>query len=274
MIPCRTAAAAEPLPGTAPRARSWWLLEVPGAWGRQAVAECRVPQVAALRSDDDRRVLLVRRTGRHPAAPQQDVVRAWIAPGAGGALRSLVIPAECIPLLDAEPDAPEWDVQEDADAPRLLVCANAARDACCGLQGRSLLKDLDDIPGVWECSHLGGHRFAPTALQVRQGMVYGRLTAEAARDVTTGERVHARWSGHMRGSPGLSPELQAAQIEILRSQGSLPTSLEAQEGSVRFAIGGAAGWAHVESLAVGEWPVSCGGPAEPATSWHVSVSLD
>ena len=31
---CRSAAEQEPLAGTAPVALTWWLIEVPGSWGR------------------------------------------------------------------------------------------------------------------------------------------------------------------------------------------------------------------------------------------------
>lgn len=273
MIGCRASASAEPLAGTAPQASTWWLVEVPGAWGKQAVAECRVPGVAALRSDADRRVLLVRRPGRHPAQPRQEVVRVWSAPGSGGTLRQLLVPVDQLADADANRDSLRWDVEPDSSAPRLLICTNAARDACCGLEGRALLRDLVGVAGVWECSHLGGHRFAATALQVRQGMVYGRLTPEAARDIAASDQVDPRWAAFLRGCPALSPELQATQVEVLRSVGRMPSMVGAlSDGSIEYRVGDTLGRASADREALGEWPVSCGGAAEQAHAWRVSLS--
>ncbi|MBV9923283.1 MAG: hypothetical protein JOY78_20875 [Pseudonocardia sp.] len=52
------------------------------------------------------------------------------------------------------------------DDPLLLVCTHGRRDRCCALDGRALVRALVEAgePDVWECSHLSGHRFAPTAL--------------------------------------------------------------------------------------------------------------
>lgn len=278
MTACRVGAAEEPLTGTAPRAQTWWLVEVSGAWGRQAVADCRFPEVAALRSDGQRRVILVRRPGRHPASAKQDVLRLWIADGSGGSPRELRVPRTEIAALDADPDERRWDVAIDELAPTLAVCANSARDACCGVDGRALLRSLDGVAGVWECSHLGGHRFAPTALQVRQGMVYGRLTHEAARDIACSDVVDARWCSLMRGSPALAAQLQAVQIAVLRAYGRVPGVLApSSNDSIHFQVDALEGFA-LEGFArttesdVGTWPVSCGGAPERARSWSVALS--
>ncbi|MFF9667034.1 sucrase ferredoxin, partial [Streptomyces althioticus] len=45
---------------------------------------------------------------------------------------------------------------------------------------------------VWEVTHLGGHRFAPTMLVLPYGYAYGRLTPESAKDV-----LAATAAGHM-----------------------------------------------------------------------------
>jgi hypothetical protein len=64
----------------------------------------------------------------------------------------------------------------------LLVCTNAKRDRCCAIAGRALVEGVSAARPecAWECSHLGGHRFAPTALLLPSGYVYGRLTIDEA----------------------------------------------------------------------------------------------
>ncbi len=47
--------------------------------------------------------------------------------------------------------------------PLALVCTNGKRDRCCALLGRPLAAELasSGVEGVWEVTHLGGHRFSP-----------------------------------------------------------------------------------------------------------------
>jgi hypothetical protein len=279
---CREGALGEPLAGTAPEARAWWFIEIPGSWGERAVESCRIPEVAALSSDAHRRILLIRRPGRHPAVAHDDPLRVWIADGAGGVPRAFRVPAAHLAGLGS-PEASVWRCEHSVDDPRFLVCTNSARDACCGIDGRALVKTLTGLPGVWECSHLGGHRFAPTALHVVQGMAYGRLTAGVARDLIVSDLPDAAHAGVMRGSPALPPDLQAAHIAILRRHGRLPTSLERQGSehavyAVR-ASGGASnstdnleGRVSISKVDVGRWPVSCGRAPEPAVALGVEFS--
>ena len=62
------------------------------------------------------------------------------------------------------------------------MCANGKRDACCAIVGRPVAAAAAEAhPGrVWETTHLGGHRFAPTAVALPSGWTFGRLTAESA----------------------------------------------------------------------------------------------
>jgi hypothetical protein len=61
--------------------------------------------------------------------------------------------------------------------PILLVCTNGKRDACCALRGRVLMTALaaDHGERTWECTHLGGHRFAANLVCLPDGIVYGRV---------------------------------------------------------------------------------------------------
>ena len=61
--------------------------------------------------------------------------------------------------------------------PIFLVCTNGKRDACCALRGRVLATALapDHAERTWECTHLGGHRFAGNLVCLPDGIVYGRV---------------------------------------------------------------------------------------------------
>lgn len=266
---CSESALVEPLAGTAPLARWWWLIEVPGAWGRDAVADCRVPAVRALTSDDRRRVILVRRPGRHPAKDDRGPLRVWIAGAMPGDPPARVAVAEPEDLA-SWPDAGPPHAHPDPLAPVLAVCTNSARDMCCGIDGRALVTALGaaGVDGVWECSHLGGHRFAPTALHVPTGLVYGRLTEAVARRLLhTGPDEHSvSW---LRGRSALEAPAQAAEIALLL-QGIHPDPRSAQvevaddEAVVTFAGDTSM---HLRRTTGPSRSVSCGRDGEASRPW-------
>ena len=110
-------------------------------------------------------------------------------------------------------DAP-WDgsVGEGPTRPIYLVCAHGGHDACCALRGRPLARSLP-APGpadVWECSHLGGDRFAANVVVLPHGFYYGQVPGDGAELVAAHERgqVALPW---LRGRAGVPPPGQAAQ---------------------------------------------------------------
>jgi len=271
---CAQTAAAEPLAGTAPRARWWWLIEVAGSWGAKVVAECRIPAVRALPSGDARRVILIRRPGRHPASDDAAPLRVWIAGAMPGD------PPTRLAVTDTPEEILTWPIEgpatavADPDAPVLAVCTNASRDLCCGLDGRALVTAIVDEPGVWECSHLGGHRFAPTALHVPTGLVYGRLTDAVARDLLR-HGPDADSLPFLRGRSALSPAVQAAEIDLLSRGLSVDTRTATVDGGDDEAVVGFAGSPAVRVRRVigVDRPEQCGGESVPTRSWQI-VGVD
>jgi hypothetical protein len=63
---------------------------------------------------------------------------------------------------------------------------------------------------VWECSHLGGDRFAPNILVLPHGFYYGQVPGDGAEIVYAHDRgrVALPW---LRGRAGLPAPVQAAQ---------------------------------------------------------------
>jgi hypothetical protein len=225
---------AEPLAGTAPIARSWIVVEQPGPWGRKALTQSHLDQVlgAALdtaASAHGARVALVRWPGRHPDAGQVSR-RVWVAstqPGASWLLGGRVDDV-------AELGALAWSGLERGDRervraslpvlfpeaePLLLVCTNGRRDVCCANFGRPLAGALRDrFPGrVWETTHLGGHRFAPTAALLPHGTLYGRLEPEAAASLVEHARLGRHVAGGYRGRSTFSRAGQAAEAAVRKA---------------------------------------------------------
>jgi len=205
----------EPTAGTGAVASKWLCIEQPGPWGSAApwdsgldaeVAEELTRRAAAIGV----RTVLIRRPGRHQQSVGRTVYLASTTPGDTWLRRATVSdPRE---VLDWRLSSDE--VGEASEDLLLLVCTNGRRDVCCALTGRPLAKELAERHGniVWESSHLGGHRFAPTVLLLPSGYSYGHMDAEACgrilAEATAGRVVVDRCRGRSTWSePGQAAEL-------------------------------------------------------------------
>jgi hypothetical protein len=228
---CASASAAreEPLMATASRVRSWVLLEQPGAWGPDALSQSGLdPTVATALADRCRRhqvrPLLIRRPGFARPGPWR---RCYLAHS--GARRSWVEaltvehPAELLEL--------DWSVLDHDVAPALgqpppaplsLVCTNGRHDRCCAVHGRPLARALTaaGVPEVWECSHIGGDRFAANLVCLPEGVYFGRVGPGEGPAVAADYRRGLLALDRYRGRSCYPPLLQAAELFVRRASGS------------------------------------------------------
>lgn len=223
----------DPLAGTAAPARSWLLIEHPGPWLPDALGGIGLePQVLrAVRArvrGDGWRVLLVRRPGERRDATASD--RGWWvlrgprpAAPAGGlvAAGTWSAPDDLLVATATAEDAPVR--APDEATPRLLVCAHGRHDTCCAVRGRPVAAALAARwpGGTWECSHLGGDRFAANLLVVPDGTVYG-----AVDDTDPVRLVEDHLAGRadpafLRGWSHLHPWEQVAAVHLHRELGPL-----------------------------------------------------
>ena len=122
-------------------------------------------------------------------------------------------------LVDAVRSAPSHAWSGD---PAVLVCTHARHDACCGVRGRPVAAALAEAyrDQVWECTHVGGHRFAANLVLPLDGTYYGRVEPEVAVDV-----VNAHLNGsaisvdYLRGFSWMAPAAQAVAVEAHRRWG-------------------------------------------------------
>jgi hypothetical protein len=163
----------EPMIGSVDAHERWLLVEDRGLWGEKAVRDVLGGPLEAAAKERGVRLLLVRRREGDPAADA--VRRAFLVDTARAemAVRTITDLGAVEGLLDrsvATFGAPLAD-------PILLVCTNGKRDACCALRGRALTTALaaEHAERTWECSHLGGHRFAANLVCLPHGLVYGRV---------------------------------------------------------------------------------------------------
>ncbi|MGC5395052.1 sucrase ferredoxin [Streptomyces sp. DT20] len=225
----------DPIIGTAPYGLVWVLIEYRGGWpvngfdgldlapGVKALLFASAQAVRA-------RVLLIRRHGRRRReGPKRWAVLRYDGSGAhrqqwgtwsrdedlAEVARALGTPGE--PGAPGQPGASG----EPGLPPVVLVCTHGQHDTCCAVRGRPVGRALNERwPDlVWECTHVGGDRFAANVVVAPDGVYYGGLDAGSSVEVV-GEhlagRVHAE---HLRGYTDLPPPQQAAVAALLGRYG-------------------------------------------------------
>lgn len=205
-------ALAEPMAGTADHRDRWLLVEDRTAWGDHAVRDVLGEGLEAAAKERKMRLLLVRR--RDAAESDGGDRHAFLVdPTAGRIARRVVRDhAGLHDLLDT----PLGEFGTLVDEPMFLVCTNGRRDACCALRGRVLMAALaaGHASRTWECTHLGGHRFAGNLVCLPHAFLYGRVTGgDGARlaDAYLDGRIDAAL---LRGRSTWPAPAQAADIEL------------------------------------------------------------
>ena len=202
--------------------RGYLLVEEPGPWGPGAVPASRLGEelTAALRAAAAVRgvkLLLVRRPDAARRDPEQER-RVFLVDsrrgGAGVLTRRGAV--DDLAALAAADDG--WHPHPD---PLLLVCTHGRKDWCCAVRGRPVAAALSQIaPGeVWECSHLGGDRFAASVLALPSGVLHGRVEPAHAAEVVAALRERRVLPHLLRGrscDPGV---VQAADVLVRLERG-------------------------------------------------------
>lgn len=227
----------EPISGTAATARTWLLLEQPGPWGAHALTSSHLDPALGRALERAAkgtgvRIALIRRPGRHADCGTPSARRVYVshtAPGSTWLHTAEVRDPRRLLELDfaalGAGDHRSFDAvlggRPHPGDPLALVCTNGKRDKCCALLGRPLAAELaaSGVEGVWEVTHLGGHRFSPTLLVLPFGYAYGRVGAEAVKEI-----LHSVQDGRIvvegcRGSSAWERPGQAAELAVRRAAG-------------------------------------------------------
>lgn len=274
--------------GTATEATHWLLIEDPSPWGEAAVEEAdwfsdirgairRWAEVLP-----DLRVQLIRKA-----------LDRWETPGQ---IRCFAVRVGLEPVmhewrLRTYRDVAALDIPEvlgaspntEAALPLLFTCVNGQRDACCAKWGRPVAEAAAEAAptAAWQTSHLGGHRFAPTALVLPHGTQYGWLEPDDTSALIAAHRQRQLYDlGRVRGRVDCSRPVQAACLALRRRwglhrvgavQGAVTESTE-DGWTVRVQAEGETSTAHVrrKERAV-SFPHSCGSDdAKSDGEWQVT----
>ncbi|MFE5672693.1 sucrase ferredoxin [Agromyces sp. NPDC056523] len=244
----------DPLAGTGPRGLRWFLIEIAASWGQNALLD--EPFDRALGGALVRRIegagmrpLAIRRTGRRSAPTVQRWAIVDSRPGHESVVWGTV--ADAAALLEVPLDG---SAGRPSSRPLYCVCTHGRHDQCCAVRGRRVVMALAEArpEETWECSHLGGDRFAGTMVVFPHGLYYGYADdgdpvriADAFED---GRVVSERY----RGRSSLSHPVQAAQHHARTRFGDdriasfSPIAEEATETGWRVRLAGADGEVVVE----------------------------
>ena len=239
--PCSTSARhrGDPMLGTAAPATRWLLVEHPGGWAPAALDSAGIDTAVAERLhrtalDVGGRVVLIRRPGRAavPGAPGQ---RRWTVLDLDGRQQwgTWRRSEDLLPAGNALLHGPADSTGGHLPESLLLVCTHGRHDVCCAVRGRPVAQALAARwpQQTWECTHIGGDRFAANLLVVPDGTVYGGLDAATAVDVVQGHLSGAVDLEHLRGFSAHRPPVQAALAAVLRAHGPAAAG-EARPGEV------------------------------------------
>jgi len=196
---------------TAAPAERFVLVEEPGAWGRNALRESRLDSsvlagLLARCHSANARLLLIRRAHRPTASRRWAIADA--RPGSEATWWGTFEADD--ELYDLDPGSPSGT---PTDAPTFLVCTHGRRDPCCAGRGWPVAVALTaELPDqTWQCSHVGGDRFAANVVILPHGLYYGHVTPGDAVAIARGHLEGRVTVASLRGRSTSAPAAQAAE---------------------------------------------------------------
>ncbi|MFM1724838.1 sucrase ferredoxin [Rhodococcus sp. PAM 2766] len=272
---CSVLSADEPLPGTAAQVAGWVCVEYPGAWGRDVLDGTALgAELAGALSDRaaaaGARIMFIRRPGRsEQMRGTRTVLLANSHPDHAWCERLEI--ARVADLLDIDLSrvaGPAPGLGERVDGPVVLVCAHGKRDQCCAVLGRPVAATLaEEFPDdVWECSHTGGHRFAPSMILLPSGNTYGRLTPAESGLAVRAARSDEVYLPGLRGRSIWGQRGQVAEVAVREDVPAGTDDLTVDETVPDPVVSHRDGRRWRVSLAQRELsarPASCGADAKP-----------
>jgi hypothetical protein len=174
------------------------------------------------------------------------------------------------PIGPAAAPGTELLVHDPIAPSTVLICTQGSHDMCCGSEGERLASLLEDRPvpvEIRRVSHMGGHRFAPTAMTLPDGRMWAWLDGDDVAAIVThppSGPVPARLLERCRGwwGAGAGPA-QVAEQAVLNAEG---WALD-RWGRLVTAVGMTADRGGAHGPGAGAWSVEAG-----ERRWRVEVA--
>ena len=204
----------ESMYGTAPRVATWLLIEYPLSWRPRAIPDSDLPPEVKLQLDryattvPRSRQLFIRQGHRRTSRVRCFVVRSEEMHSQ--AVRVDLTGYGPLGVSDLATIADGAEAQAE-EMPFYAVCTHGTHDRCCAKFGRPVYYATREQVGTraWECSHVGGDRFAGNLICFPQGIYYGHVTPD---DVPAIIAAHTEGSIYLEKFRGRSCYTRVAQI--------------------------------------------------------------
>ena len=211
----------ESLGASASRIDHWLLVEYRGLWSHDALAgsgmsdqvKARLAELIASRRRT--RLLLIRRPDRR----RRPGLAVYVADSRQGAERLARLDIENHEELRV---VDPFQAAAPVEGPLFVVCTHGKHDRCCALHGRPLWETLSeqvDEDSVWQCTHIGGDRFAGNVVVLPQGIYYGRVDRGDVASLLDDHLAGRISLAHYRGRSCWSFAVQAAERRIRAEEG-------------------------------------------------------
>lgn len=202
--------------GTVARIRSWLLLEYPSAWRKNAIEDSRLlsPDLKEhIRNLDVDRVLLVRQHHQRTESLRCMFVRSC------GDRPSATVHT----MADYNEIRTLQQGGEALTNLMFAVCTHGRHDKCCAKFGMPVWCAFRDGAGdrAWQCSHVGGDRFAANVVLFPYGVYYGRVLPEHVPEIIRRSEAGEIWLPGYRGRSCFPRPVQVAEYFLRSESGRL-----------------------------------------------------
>lgn len=210
--------------GTVPRVDIWFLLEYKQAWSKKAFASSKIPEAIKKRFSEyldsfpNSRLQLIKREMN-----AEDTIKLYV-----GVSRELEPKLFELSLSNYE-EILSLDISAIIAGssflrkePLFLICTHGTHDQCCGKFGMPIYMETSKRENgflTWQCTHLGGHRFAANFLCLPYGIYYGRVRENDVGDIITECKNQNICLGIYRGRSCYSADAQAAEYFLRTNTG-------------------------------------------------------
>ena len=209
----------EPMFGTAPRVQTWLLLEYPGIWRPEALdgstlaAPVKERLASTRETEPFHRQLLIRQTHK-----RSDTTRCFVVKSSES---NPSITRVDVPTCDGPITAIEHPDAQQVTDPMFLVCTHGNHDKCCAKFGLPVYHAVRNAAGeqAWQCSHVGGDRFAGNLLCFPHGIYYGHVRPFEVAGLIDCYRRGEIDLNHYRGRCCYSKAVQAAEYFVRSETG-------------------------------------------------------
>lgn len=261
--PCSIVNAQVPLAGTAPTSESWLIVIHQGPWGERPLDTLISRDLTMWADKHGAKILMARSPKNVDTYPESTFLYAT----RNGDLLVGTLGSEGTPDL----------ALTQHSKPMLLICTNGKRDQCCAIFGRDLISvskeflSPDSFDQILECSHLGGHRFAPTAIWLPDNLVLGRLNPRAVADLLQHGTVGSQF---IRGYSHLTPAQQVVHAHVWPRRPEFQSS--EQEGTDHHITALVDGVSQIFTVTttIVEMVASCGAKPKSSTRYQLTENVE